>query len=200
MLDIYEEKEDNYYEVELKELLVHGICVSNLAYLLGKELGYSEEDAYDLAVAGLLHDIGKLRLSNYIYEKNANPLQIDELRYVRIHSTLGYMILREYDYSEKILNGILYHHENFDGSGYPANLVGEDIPMEARILRVCDVYSALISNRPYRKAFDAETAMELMIDEVKNYDMKVFLAFQRVVNSKALWEKIGCFVEQPLDE
>ena len=59
---------------------------------------------------------------------------------------------------------------------------GEEIPIGARILRVCDVYAALISDRPYRKGFDISTVMELMIDEVKNFDMQVFLAFQRVVH------------------
>ena len=76
----------------------------------------------------------------------------------------------------------MYHHENYDGSGYPENLRGEDIPIGARILRVADVFSALVSDRTYRSAFDADIAVELMIDEVKNFDMEVFLAFQRVVH------------------
>ena len=87
------------------------------------------------------------------------------------------------NYSQTILNAVYYHHENYDGTGYPDNLKGKDIPREARILRTCDVFAALVSDRPYRSAFDIETAIELMIEEIKNFDMEVFLAFQRFINS-----------------
>ena len=100
-----------------------------------------------------------------------------------MHSTLGYEELKGQGYSDFVLESILYHHENYDGSGYPSNKAGDDIPIGARILRVCDVYAALITDRPYRKGFDISTVMELMIDEVKNFDMQVFLAFQRVVHN-----------------
>ena len=84
-----------------------------------------------------------------------------------------------------MLESILYHHENYDGTGYPSNLSGKEIPLGARILRVCDVYAALSSDRPYRKAFDITTVIDLMIDEIKNFDMEVFLAFQRVIHEVA---------------
>ena len=71
-----------------------------------------------------------------------------------------------------------------DGSGYPNNLKGEEIPLGARILRVCDAFGALIANRPYRSAFDIETAISIMIEEVKNFDMRVFLTFQKVTQSE----------------
>ncbi len=100
-----------------------------------------------------------------------------------MHSSLGYEELKEQGYSDIVLQSILYHHENYDGSGYPSNLSGDSIPLGARILRVCDVYAALSSDRPYRKAFDVSTVIELMIDEIKNFDMEVFLAFQRVVHN-----------------
>ena len=131
----------------------------------------------------MLHDIGKLKLTGYINGQERDPLLIEELKYVRMHSTLGYEELKDQDYSETVLQSILYHHENYDGSGYPSNLSGDSIPLGARILRVCDVYAALISDRPYRKAFDVSSVIELMIDEIKNFDMEVFLAFQRVVHN-----------------
>ena len=109
---------------------------------------------------------------------------IDELKYVRMHSTLGYDELKGQGYSDFVLESILYHHENYDGSGYPSNLAGEEIPIGARILRVCDVFCALSQDRSYRKAFDRRTVMELMIDEIKNFDLEVFLAFQRVVHTR----------------
>ena len=157
--------------------------MSNLAYALSKELGLPHAQCYDLAIAGMLHDIGKLKLRSYINGQESNPMVIEELKYVRMHSTLGYEELKDQGYSDFVLESILYHHENYDGSGYPSNLSGDSIPLGARILRVCDVYAALSSDRPYRKAFDVSTVIELMIDEIKNFDMEVFLAFQRVVHN-----------------
>ena len=167
---------------DVPDAVEHGIYVSNMACLIGKELGLPEKMVYELAVAGMLHDIGKLRLSNYMYGRNEESFVVEQLRYVRMHSKLSADILKERDYSDFVIESILYHHENFDGSGYPDNLQGESIPLGARILRVCDVFIALTSDRPYRKAFDKDTAVTLMIDEVKNFDMGVFLAFLKVVH------------------
>ncbi len=177
------ESSDRLLEFDLSAELKHGIAVSNLAYALSKELGLPHEKCYDLAIAGMLHDIGKLKLRSYINGQEKNPLVIEELKYVRMHSALGYEELKGQGYSDFILKSILYHHENYDGSGYPSNLAGEEIPIGARILRVCDVFCALSQDRSYRKAFDRHTVMELMIDEIKNFDLEVFLAFQRVVHA-----------------
>ncbi len=168
---------DMYYN------MMHGICVSNLAVNIARELGLDEEKSHELAIAGVIHDIGKLKLSEYLYGRNEGTLKVEEMKYVRMHSTFGYEILKNQGYSDFILESVLYHHENMDGSGYPANLKGDAIPIGAKILRVCDVFAALISDRPYRKAFDVETAIELMIEEVKNFDMKVFLAFMKIIYS-----------------
>lgn len=172
---------DGFISMDLSEELKHALQVSNLAFHVASELKLDEKVCNELAVAGMLHDIGKLKVLNYLYGEE-DPLIIEELKYVRMHSTLGYEELVGKGYSEHILKSILYHHENYDGSGYPANLRGEEIPLGARILRVCDVYSAVRSDRPYRKALSMEDAMKLMIGEVKYFDMKIFLAFQRVVH------------------
>ena len=174
---------DRLLDFDLSEELNHGIAVSNLAYAVAAELGQDEEFCYQMAIAGMLHDIGKLKLTDYINGQENDPLLIEELKYVRMHSSLGYEELKDQGYSELVLQRVLYHHENYDGSGYPSNLRGDSIPLGARILRVCDVYAALSSDRPYRKAFDVSTVIELMIDEIKNFDMEVFLAFQRVVHN-----------------
>ena len=168
----------------LGEALLHGMIVSNLCYFVGKEMELPEEQCYNLAVAGMLHDIGKLRLRSYVYEEKEAKLGIDELRYIRLHPTLGYAILKQKGYGEEVLTAVLYHHENADGSGYPNNLKNDSIPMGARILIVCDAFGALISNRACRGAFDIETAITIMIEEVKNFDMQVFLAFQKVTQSE----------------
>ena len=174
---------DRILEFDLSAELNHGVVVSNLAYAVAAEMGRDEAFCYQMAIAGMLHDIGKLKLTGYINGQERDPLLIEELRYVRMHSSLGYEELKEQGYSDIVLQSILYHHENYDGSGYPSNLSGDSIPLGARILRVCDVYAALSSDRPYRKAFDVSTVIELMIDEIKNFDMEVFLAFQRVVHN-----------------
>ena len=117
---------------DIKETISHGIIVSNLAYLVGKELGLQEEVCYDLAVAGMLHDLGKVRLNFYMNEKVEDEiLAVDETRYMRMHPSIG-----------------------------------------------------------YREGFDVETALDIMIDEVKNFDMKVFLAFQRVAFSDGVMETV----------
>lgn len=176
---------------EFAKALTHGMLVSNVAYLVSRELNMTEEECQQAAMAGMVHDIGKLQLGAYVDEELNNYMRIDQMRYDRTHPTLGYALLMERQFDERVCDAILYHHENYDGTGYPANLVGEDIPYLARILRVCDVFAALISERPYREAFDIDTAIELMIDEVRHFDMRVFLAFQRVVQSNELIFAIG---------
>ena len=176
---------DRILDLDLSSELNHGIVVSNLAYDVAKELGQNEEFCYQMAIAGILHDIGKLKLTGYIDGQEKDPLLIEELKYVRMHSALGYEELKDQGYSDIVLESILYHHENYDGTGYPSNLSGKEIPLGARILRVCDVYAALSSDRPYRRAFDITTVIDLMIDEIKNFDMEVFLAFQRVIHEVA---------------
>lgn len=163
----------------MEDVISHGICVSNIACILAEELGLDIDRCYDIAVAGVLHDIGKIKLSSYL---NGNDsLTFEETKYMRMHSKLSYDILKEKGFSDFILETVLYHHENFDGSGYPDSIKGEDIPIGARILRVSDVFAALLADRPYRGGFDLDTAIGIMIDEVKNFDMHIFLAFQRVI-------------------
>ena len=179
-----EKNQNRILKYDLSSELRHGIAVSNLSYDVGREMGLSHEVCYELAIAGMLHDIGKLKLTGYINGQEKDPLMVEELKYVRMHSTLGYEELKGQGYSEFILQTILYHHENYDGTGYPSNLRGREIPKGARILRVCDVFCALSSDRPYRKALEVDNVMQLMIEEIKNFDMEVFLAFQRVVHRK----------------
>lgn len=175
---------DDAFREDIDDAVTHGKLVSNLSYLVAKELGLDDKFCEDIADAGLLHDIGKLQLGEYLYGRRENALKIEELKYVRQHPSLGYEFLCRKDIlTEEFRKVIFHHHENFDGSGYPSNIKGEDIPLGSRILRVCDVYSALISDRPYRRAFDKDTAMELMIDEAKNFDMEIFLALMRTVHS-----------------
>lgn len=173
-------------QLSVAKEIAHGICVSNLAYQVARELGLSEKECHELAIAGLVHDIGKLKLAEYVSHRET--LTIEEMKYVRWHARLGAEFLEKQGYDARIVEIVRHHHENCDGSGYPGNLSREEIPFGARVLRVCDVFAALTSNRPYRKSFDVETAMELMIEEAKNYDLQVFLAFMRVAHNQNLRE------------
>ncbi len=182
---------DNRIKDEFHKALTHGMLVSNVAYLVSRELNLSEEMCQQAALAGMVHDIGKMKVNSYIDTQKEHSMSIDQMRFDRTHPTLGYAILVDKEFDAAVCNAVLYHHENYDGSGYPANLAGEKIPFLARILRVCDVFSALISERPYREAFDIDTAVELMIDEINHFDMRIFLAFQRVVQSNELIFALG---------
>lgn len=174
---------DVILEIDLDDLIKHGIVVSNLAEMVTRELGFSDDFVNMMAQAGLLHDIGKLRIANYLYGRQNGELKVEEIKYVRMHSVLSYGILKKQGYEHSILDAVLYHHENYDGSGYPNNLKGDNIPIGARILRLCDVFGALVAHRPYREALSVDEAIRLIIKEIKNYDMECFLALQRVVNS-----------------
>lgn len=177
-------------EIDLIDGIKHGMCVSNLTYLIAKKLGLDGEECNNLAIAGMVHDIGKLRLSSYLYGRNSNGMIIEEIRYMRMHSKLGYDILMENGYNNAICEAVLYHHENYDGSGYPDNRKAEQIPLGARILRVADAFIALISERPYREAFDFDSAIGIMIEDVKEFDMQVFLAFMDVIHEDGVLDRI----------
>lgn len=170
-------------DYNLKEEIEHGVYVSRLAGETAREMGLDEEMQNNVRIAGLLHDIGKLQLTGYINGREDDSLVIEQMKYVRMHPMLSFDILKEQGYSLKIQNYVRWHHENYDGSGYPDMLKGKAIPLGARIIRVCDVFAALTSDRPYRSRFFKEDAFELMIEEVNHYDMQVFLAFQRVLHA-----------------
>jgi len=186
----YNQEKNKYIWKDFKDGISHGILVSNLAYSLAKAMHLEESECYDLALAGLLHDIGKLELSQYLYGRNDNGLSIEEMKYMRMHSKLSYDLLLDYHYSDNLMDTVLRHHECYDGSGYPDNLQGEEIPLGARIIRVVDEFAALIAVRPYRKAFDIDTAVDIMIEEVKNMDMGVFITFQRMIHEPEIMQLI----------
>ena len=167
---------------DMEDELLHGIKVCNLAFQFGKRQGLSYERAKELATAGLLHDLGRLQMSRYLHGRDEESLSVEEIVRTRSHARISYDILMRYDYSDFVLETILYHHENYDGTGYPRNLLATDIPEGARMLRVVDAFVSLTSDKSYRKAFDKQTAIELMIEEVKNFDMRYFLAFLKMIH------------------
>ena len=101
--------EKRILEFDLSAELHHGVVVSNLAYAVAEELGLPHDQCYQLAIAGMLHDIGKLKLTGYINGQESDPLVIEELKYVRMHSTLGYEELKGQGYSDFVLQLSLIH-------------------------------------------------------------------------------------------
>jgi HD-GYP domain-containing protein (c-di-GMP phosphodiesterase class II) len=137
----------------------HARRVGWLARGVGQSLGLSAELVDALDWAGRLHDIGKLGISDELLNK---PTKLTEREFERIklHPRLGYELLRNQPALAGTLEGVLYHHENYDGSGYPCGLQGTEIPLAARILRVVDSFDAMTSERPYRKPLSFRMALE----------------------------------------
>lgn len=160
--------------------LEHAKMVSSLAYEVALEMGLPDKWADDMIIAGYFHDIGKSILAQTT--SNESKLVVEEMNALRIHPMIGYEELEASGYNRWICDSVRWHHENKDGSGYPDGLKDGEIPLGACILRVCDVFCALVQDREYRKAFSPEQAVSIMVDEVEKYDIRAFLAFQRVIH------------------
>jgi HD-GYP domain-containing protein (c-di-GMP phosphodiesterase class II) len=134
--------------------------VSNYAVAIAEALGFNQEKLSILRTAALLHDIGKIGIADGILNK-PGPLTDEDWKPVRAHPMLGVSILRHVEGLAPCLPGIQYHHERYDGTGYPSGLAGENIPLDARIIAVADAYEAMTSPRPYREStFTHEEAVE----------------------------------------
>lgn len=155
----------------------HSKRVSYYSRLIAAALDLGEEERNNVRAAALLHDIGKIGISDFILGKKG-PLEVQETEEVRSHPQKGVEILKPLSHFRSILPGILHHHENFDGSGYPHGLAGEKIPLSARIIAVADTYDAIISARPYRAAADHHKAVqELKRHSGRQFDRRIVDAF-----------------------
>jgi HD-GYP domain-containing protein (c-di-GMP phosphodiesterase class II) len=137
--------------VDAKDSYTRSHCetVSALSGLIGEELGLPAERIGPLALAGLLHDVGKIGVGDEILLK-PGKLTEEEFEVMKAHTTIGHRILMGAAL-ETQADWVLHHHERPDGRGYPGGLAGEDIPLESRIILVADAFEAIISDRPYRK-------------------------------------------------
>ena len=160
----------------------HSLRVMLMSVLIGRELKLSEEDLNKLATSAVLHDIGKLDIPQEILNKDArlNPY---EREVIEQHTVLGYKHATDmYDFDRYVTDGILYHHERANGSGYPAGLKADEIPLCAKIIAVADVFDALTSKRPYRDPWFPNEAIIYMSKEYcDHFDKNVFNAFLKVV-------------------
>jgi HD-GYP domain-containing protein (c-di-GMP phosphodiesterase class II) len=139
----------------------HSERVAHAAVELGRELGLQEAEQNDIYLAGLLHDIGKIGIRDAILTKK-EPLTADEYKEVQQHPVIGHRILADLHAIAHLLPGVLYHHELFDGTGYPAGLNGEEIPLLARILAVADSFDAMNTARPYRAALAPDRVDQIL--------------------------------------
>jgi putative nucleotidyltransferase with HDIG domain len=158
----------------------HTERVAELSLRLGQALGFS--DLEGLRLGAYFHDLGKLALPDEILRK-PTALSTGEWKVVKTHPEVGLEILRNLPFlPQTALNVVLYHHERFDGSGYPFGLKGEAIPLEARIFAVVDVYDALISERPYKRPWSKEEALEeLRAQAGKGLDPEVVAKFVEII-------------------
>ena len=141
----------------------HSVNVSNLALLFGERLGLDVESIEKLKIAGLLHDIGKLKIPDSILHK-PTKLTKEEYLVIKKHPLYGVNILIEADFKNKeILEIILYHHERQDGLGYPYGLTENLIPTLAQILSICDCFDAMYAQRCYKNADDLEKIKQELI-------------------------------------
>jgi putative nucleotidyltransferase with HDIG domain len=161
----------------------HSLNVAHLAIQLLKQSHY-EYDEVLIYYAGLFHDIGKSIMPLTVLKKE-NRLTCDEFNQIKEHAKQGFRILQKYKFPSDVLFAALLHHEKYDGSGYPIGFIGKEIPMIARIVNICDVFDALTSDRPYRKAYSAEEALQIMENTREQFDPELFeIFFTRVVNRK----------------
>lgn len=156
--------------VELKDPYTRGHCdrVASYAVRLAQAVGLPEEIINDIKHGGWLHDCGKIGVPEGILNY-PGCLSEEDLETVKQHPYWGSEVARQARMSDTVINIILYHHERFDGKGYPAGLKGEHIPIEARIVALADVFDAIYSDRPYRKAHDFDRAVEIMCEMTETH-------------------------------
>lgn len=144
----------------------HSVNVACFSVILAHALHIEEEEIGDIGLAGLLHDIGKIRIDQGVLLKPSH-LNDDEFETVKYHAQYGYEILKQNGITkEKILNGVRFHHERLDGSGYPQGLHKKLIPKYAKIIGVCDVFDALTTKRTFRKNYTSYEALLVMKGEM----------------------------------
>lgn len=144
------------------ETKAHAERTQKLALKVGKEIGLSENKLSDLSLLAVLHDIGKIAISDSILLKSSK-LTDEEFEIIKTHTEKGYSIALASPELISIAKGILHHHEKFDGSGYPSGLKGLEIPIESRVIAIVDAYDVMTNDRPYHKAISKEAAMAELI-------------------------------------
>lgn len=174
--------------VDINELKVsdeytfkHSVDVASISMIIAKRLGMSDEHVQGIGVAGLLHDIGKSKIPNEVLNK-PGKLTDEEFDVMKKHPLIGYEMLNgARGISNDVRMGVLQHHEKSGGNGYPLGIPGDRIHEYAKILTVADVYDALVTERPYKKAFTPRDAVEMLLAMTNDIDIMMINGFLRSV-------------------
>jgi len=170
--------------IEARDPYTRGHCdrLSEMSARMGEKLGIPEEDVKALRRAGVVHDVGKVAVPDSILLK-PGPLSPEEIEVMRKHPVIGEQICEPLKTFRLVLPIIRHHHERHDGSGYPDHLRGQGIPLTARILQLADVYDALTTDRPYRKADTSDVALAIMHEEAARgwWDRDLLEAFRAMI-------------------
>ncbi|GAB6161401.1 hypothetical protein JCM12298_05600 [Desulfothermus naphthae] len=144
-----------------KNTYYHSIEVADISSIIASEMGLSKERIELIHIAGHLHDIGKIGIPDNILQKS-EPLNRHEWKVIKSHPVIGANIILPLKkcFSSELIDIVLYHHERFDGQGYPLGLRGKNIPLGARIVAVADAISAMLQARPYRPAMPFEIVVQ----------------------------------------
>lgn len=161
----------------------HSKRVAEYSRMLARHMGLSEKEQEDIYMAGLLHDVGKIRIPDDIINKPGS-LTDEEFNYIKLHPVTGYHILKGISNSASIAIGAKYHHERYDGKGYPNGLKGTNIPQIARIIGVADAYDAMASNRSYRNALPQDVVRgEIVKGRGTQFDPEVADCMLKLIDS-----------------
>ncbi len=171
------------------ETFGHSLTVAKYCRVLAQLIGIKDATTLDnIRKGALLHDIGKIAIPDAILKKPSR-LSAAEWEKIKLHPVLGHGLIKEIKLVKEVGNIILYHHEKYDGSGYPGGLKGETIPLEARIFALADALDAITSHRPYRKERDFKAARkDIRENRGKQFDPKIVDAFSSVKTED--WERI----------
>jgi cyclic di-GMP phosphodiesterase len=172
--------------LDLKDLNtgVHGTRLAEWAVRIGQEMGIDDACLEDIETAALLHDAGKVGVPDAILRKTG-PLEDKEWAVMKMHPEYSWAVLRLVPGLERASLFALHHHEKFNGSGYPAGLKGEEIPIGARIVSVIDAFDAMVAERPYKKGLPCEEALRrLIVDSGTHFDPAVVQRFIRIAGAE----------------
>ncbi|MFW5991688.1 MAG: HD-GYP domain-containing protein, partial [Halanaerobiaceae bacterium] len=159
----------------------HSQKVAQLASRLGEEMGLSRKEIKDCYWSGLIHDIGKTLIPARILNKKG-PLTKDEYEQIKKHPVWGYQTIKKSSRLQELAEYVLYHHENWDGSGYPTGLEKEEIPLISQILQVSDSWDAMTSDRSYREALTrGEAVAELKENSGTQFAPEVVKAMLKLI-------------------
>jgi len=166
----------------------HSERVNQYAVLLAKQMGLSKKEIYEVHISSLFHDIGKIGIEDKILRKPA-ALTDEEYTVMKQHPNKGYQMLSKIKPMKDIIPGVRFHHERWDGSGYPMGMKGEQIPLPARIVAIADAFDAMTTNRPYQKAMPFDKAIARLFElSDRAFDRRVVTAFNEAYKAGAFKE------------